>query len=172
MAREQREAEAFARAVDHMLEGSTPPSAANMELCLLELAYQLWQTASQAMIDPSFRATLQQRLVQQKRAAAAVAFRTPRCATQPRHCTTDAAGHAGAESPDRQAFLQRRPGSPWPYALPAAGLGESSGDPARRSAVVYLGGARNRLPQGRARDRHNPQKQPDAAVDSVPSGDS
>jgi O-6-methylguanine DNA methyltransferase len=75
MAREEREAEAFARAVDHMLEGSTPPSATCMEPCLLELAHQLWQTAPQAMIDPSFRATLRQYLVQQKRAAASVAER-------------------------------------------------------------------------------------------------
>jgi methylated-DNA-[protein]-cysteine S-methyltransferase len=70
MAREQREAEAFASAVDHMLEGSTPPSAASMEPGLLELAYRLWQTAPQAAIDPNFRARLRQRLVQQKRAAA------------------------------------------------------------------------------------------------------
>ena len=72
MAREQREAEAFARAVDRLLEGSTPPSATSMESSLLALACQLWQTAPQAMIEPSFRATLRRRLVQQKSAAALV----------------------------------------------------------------------------------------------------
>lgn len=69
MSREQVQAEAFATAVDQLLERRTPTTTATTEQPLLDLAYRLWQTAPHAMIAPELRATLRQRLLRRKIAA-------------------------------------------------------------------------------------------------------
>jgi O-6-methylguanine DNA methyltransferase len=66
MNREQSQTEAFASAIDHLLEQGTPPAVRGVEKPLLDLACQLRQTAPQAMIDPHFRASLRQRLLRSK----------------------------------------------------------------------------------------------------------
>jgi methylated-DNA-[protein]-cysteine S-methyltransferase len=66
MNREKSQVEAYAAAVDHMLEQGTPPGVMSAERPLLDLAYRLWRTAPHAMIDPHFRATLRRRLLQSK----------------------------------------------------------------------------------------------------------
>ena len=66
MNREQSQAEAYALAVDRLLEQGTSPAIISAEKPLLDLAYQLRQTAPHTMIDPRFRATLRQRLSQSK----------------------------------------------------------------------------------------------------------
>jgi O-6-methylguanine DNA methyltransferase len=64
MNREQSQAEAYARAVDRLLEQDAPAAVANAEEPLLDLAHRLRQTAPDAMIDPRFRADLRRRLLQ------------------------------------------------------------------------------------------------------------
>jgi O-6-methylguanine DNA methyltransferase len=66
MNREQSQAEAYATAVDRLLEQGIPPAVMSAEKPLLDLAYRLRQTALHTMIDPRFRATLRQRLLQSK----------------------------------------------------------------------------------------------------------
>jgi methylated-DNA-[protein]-cysteine S-methyltransferase len=64
MNRERSQAEAYATAVDHLLEQGTPSVVRSADEPLLELADRLRQTASHTMIDPHFRAGLRQRLLQ------------------------------------------------------------------------------------------------------------
>jgi hypothetical protein len=64
MNRERSQAEAYATAVDHLLEQGTPSVVRSADEPLLELADRLRQTASPTMIDPHFRAGLRQRLLQ------------------------------------------------------------------------------------------------------------
>jgi O-6-methylguanine DNA methyltransferase len=71
MNRKKSQAEAYATAVDHMLGRGTPPAVMDAEKPLLDLAYRLWRTALHTMIDPHFRATLRQRLLQSKGSAGA-----------------------------------------------------------------------------------------------------
>jgi O-6-methylguanine DNA methyltransferase len=69
MNREQSQAEAYAAAVDRLLEQGIPPAVMSAEKPLLDLAYRLRQSAPPTMIDPHFRATLRQRLVQSQDSA-------------------------------------------------------------------------------------------------------
>ncbi len=69
MSRERDQTEAFAAAVDQMLERGAPATSTATEQPLLDLAYRLWQTAPHGMIDPEFRATLRRRLLRQKSSA-------------------------------------------------------------------------------------------------------
>jgi O-6-methylguanine DNA methyltransferase len=71
MNHERSQAEAYAIAVDRLLEQGTPPAVMSAEQPLLDLAYRLRQTAPDTMIDPRFRATLRQRLLQSKGIAGA-----------------------------------------------------------------------------------------------------
>jgi O-6-methylguanine DNA methyltransferase len=71
MNREQRQAEAFAAAIDRLLEQGAPAALTGTEKPLLDLAHQLWRTAPYTLIDPGFRVTLRQRLLQSPTAAAA-----------------------------------------------------------------------------------------------------
>ena len=64
MSRERSQAEMFAAAVDHLLDQGAPPVVRSMDEPLLDLANRLRQTASPTMIDPRFRASLRQRLIQ------------------------------------------------------------------------------------------------------------
>jgi methylated-DNA-[protein]-cysteine S-methyltransferase len=70
MNREQSQAEAYARAVDRLLEQGPPPAVTSTEKPLVDLASRLRQTAPQAMIDPRFRAGLRQRLLRSNDVAA------------------------------------------------------------------------------------------------------
>jgi methylated-DNA-[protein]-cysteine S-methyltransferase len=73
MNHEQSQAEAFAAAIDRLFEQGAPAALTGTEQSLLDLAYQLWQTAPSALIDPRFRVTLRQRLLQSPTAAAVAA---------------------------------------------------------------------------------------------------
>ena len=64
MSRERNQAETFAAAVDHLLDQGAPPVVRSVDEPLLDLANRLRQTASPTMIDPRFRASLRQRLLQ------------------------------------------------------------------------------------------------------------
>jgi O-6-methylguanine DNA methyltransferase len=64
MNRERSQAEAYATAIDRLLDQGTLPIARNSDEPLLDLAGRLRQTASPTMIDPRFRASLRQRLLQ------------------------------------------------------------------------------------------------------------
>jgi O-6-methylguanine DNA methyltransferase len=66
---EQRQAEAFAAAIDRMLARGTPATLQGAAPSLLDLAYRLWRTAPHTMIDPGFRASLRHRLVRTQSAA-------------------------------------------------------------------------------------------------------
>src|SRR5262245_25175076 len=66
MSREQSQPETFAAAVDQLLDQGTPPVVRGVTEPLLDLANRLRQTASPTMIDPCFRASLRQRLLQSK----------------------------------------------------------------------------------------------------------
>jgi O-6-methylguanine DNA methyltransferase len=66
MKRERSQAEAYARAVDRLLDQGTPLVNTSADGPLLDLANRLRQTASPAMIDPRFRANLRQRLLQSR----------------------------------------------------------------------------------------------------------
>jgi O-6-methylguanine DNA methyltransferase len=69
MSRERSQAETFAAAVDHLLNGGTSEVVRNVDVPLLELANCLRQTASSMMIDPQFRAGLRRRLIRSEGAA-------------------------------------------------------------------------------------------------------
>jgi methylated-DNA-[protein]-cysteine S-methyltransferase len=66
MKHDRSAAEAYATAVDRLLEQGAPPLLRSVDKPLLDLADRLRQTASPTMIDPGFRASLRQRLVQLK----------------------------------------------------------------------------------------------------------
>jgi O-6-methylguanine DNA methyltransferase len=71
MKRERSEAEAYATAVERLLEWGTPALIRGAHKPLLDLADRLRRTASPAMIDPGFRAGLRQRLVRKGGASVA-----------------------------------------------------------------------------------------------------
>jgi O-6-methylguanine DNA methyltransferase len=75
MNREQRRAEAYATAVDRLLEHGTPPAVMHADKPFFDLAHRLRQSAPPSMIDPRFRATLRQRLLQSKAMAESAAMR-------------------------------------------------------------------------------------------------
>jgi methylated-DNA-[protein]-cysteine S-methyltransferase len=64
MNHEHSPAEVLAAAIDRMLAQGRPATAEDTEPSLLDLAYRLWRTAPQALIDPRFRVSLRRRLVQ------------------------------------------------------------------------------------------------------------
>jgi O-6-methylguanine DNA methyltransferase len=66
MMRERSQAEAYAAALERLLDQGTLPVIASADQPLLDLADRLRQSASTAMIDPRFRATLRQRLLQSR----------------------------------------------------------------------------------------------------------
>jgi O-6-methylguanine DNA methyltransferase len=70
MSRERNQAEAFATAVDCLFDQGTPPMVRSADEPLLDLANRIRQSASPAMIDPRFRASLRQRLLQSENVAA------------------------------------------------------------------------------------------------------
>ena len=70
MSRERNQAETFAAAVDHLLDQGASPVVRSVDEPLLDLANRLRQTASPTMIDPRFRASLRQRLLQSEDIAA------------------------------------------------------------------------------------------------------
>jgi O-6-methylguanine DNA methyltransferase len=75
MNREQSPAETFAAAVNHLLDQGPPPVVRSVDESLLYLADRLRQGASLTMIDPCFRASLRQRLLQSEGVAALAADR-------------------------------------------------------------------------------------------------
>jgi O-6-methylguanine DNA methyltransferase len=64
MNRERSQAEAYATAVDRLLDQGTAPIVRSVDEPLLDLADRLRHVASPTMIDPRFRASLRQRLLQ------------------------------------------------------------------------------------------------------------
>jgi methylated-DNA-[protein]-cysteine S-methyltransferase len=72
MSRERNQAEAFATAVDCLFDQGTPPMVRSADEPLLDLANRIRQSASPGMIDPRFRASLRQRLLQSENVAALV----------------------------------------------------------------------------------------------------
>jgi O-6-methylguanine DNA methyltransferase len=64
MNHEQSQAEAFAAAIDRMLAQGTPAVVKGIEPSVLDLAYRLWRMAPPTLIEPSFRVSLRQRLIQ------------------------------------------------------------------------------------------------------------
>lgn len=63
MNRKRSPAEAFAAAIDRLLARGRMATAEGTEPPLLDLAYRLWRTAPDTMIDPRFRLGLRQRLL-------------------------------------------------------------------------------------------------------------
>ena len=64
MNHEQSQAEAFAAAIDRMLAQGTPAVVKGIEPSVLDLAYRLWRMAPPTLIEPRFRVSLRQRLIQ------------------------------------------------------------------------------------------------------------
>ena len=75
MDREQSRAETFAAAVDHLLDRGTPPVVSSVDESLLYLADRLRQDAVPTMIDPCFRTSLRQCLLQSEGVAGLAAGR-------------------------------------------------------------------------------------------------
>jgi O-6-methylguanine DNA methyltransferase len=71
MNHERSQAEAFAAAIDRLFEQGAPAALPGTQESLLDLAYHLWQTAPDTLIDPRFRVTLRQRLLRSPTAAVA-----------------------------------------------------------------------------------------------------
>jgi O-6-methylguanine DNA methyltransferase len=66
MARDKSASDTFAEAVDHMLRERRPAATTGTESTLLDLAYRLWQTAPETLMNPHFRASLRRRLLQRE----------------------------------------------------------------------------------------------------------
>jgi O-6-methylguanine DNA methyltransferase len=108
MNREQSQAEAYATAVDHLLGQGTLPASLSVEQALLDLAQQLRQAAPYTAIDPKFRATLRQHLLQGRAAFAALRYAVVESVVGPLHIAYHGRVIGGLSvSTDDQTFEQR-----------------------------------------------------------------